>query len=300
MTINFSAARNYSWMSQASYLDLSTVINGNTDDLIRWLKNSPLNADKIFASDQATSFTAPTTGFTFIDHHPNDYLVGFSATVFKSNADQSYTIAVRGTEPTLGQAYADLWNADVLGVVLQGKARDQVVEAYRYYKALITPQGQSVSYSTSEMLNLLSLKAGSHVVYSPLMLADLAALGVQLATDIGLGAIPAGSKVNFTGHSLGGHVATLLAQMVAGEGSTSVGEVVTYNAPGQGGIVGELLKYLGIPLADQTIASKIINLIGEGGMDATAEIGDRPGEIKNVFIEKEGNISMDNHSICRR
>ena len=227
MFITYSI-RNFSWMSQASYLDFSSVVQGTSTFQEKLTVNDGYANDKRFAITQADNFTDLTTGFTFINHHPNDFLVGFSATVFQSNADGSYTIAVRGTEPTLGQAYADLLNADVLGVVLQGKARDQAVEAYRYYKMLITPKEESVSYSMSEKLNLLSLKAGAHVVYSPLMLAELAVLEIQLATDTGIGAIPVGSTVNFTGHSLGGHVATLLAQMVAGEGSTSIGEVVTF------------------------------------------------------------------------
>lgn len=75
------------------------------------------------------------------------------------------------------------------------------------------------------------------------MLAELAVLEIQLATDTGIGAIPVGSTVNFTGHSLGGHVATLLAQMVAGEGSTSIGEIATYNAPGQNSVFGNISNW---------------------------------------------------------
>jgi hypothetical protein len=40
MTINFNAAMNYSWMSQASYLDLSGIVAGDTTGLVTHLKES--------------------------------------------------------------------------------------------------------------------------------------------------------------------------------------------------------------------------------------------------------------------
>ena len=133
MAINFDAATNYSWMSQASYLDLSTVVAGNRDSLILNLNTSSLNNDKIFAADQATSFTDPTSGYSLISQLPNT-TNGTSLTVFKSNSntDGSYTIAVRGTEP-FAQMGTDLAQ-DVVGVVAAGKATVQLFEAFRYYK----------------------------------------------------------------------------------------------------------------------------------------------------------------------
>ncbi len=86
MTINFTAATNYSWMSQASYLDLGTVVSGDTSGLIRRLQDSLLNNDKIFAADQATSFTDPTSGYSLISQLPNT-TNGTSLTVFKSNSN---------------------------------------------------------------------------------------------------------------------------------------------------------------------------------------------------------------------
>lgn len=154
MAINFDAATNYSWMSQASYLDLSTVVAGNRDSLILNLNTSSLNNDKIFAADQATSFTDPTSGYSLISQLPNT-TNGTSLTVFKSNSntDGSYTIAVRGTEP-FAQMGTDLAQ-DVVGVVAAGKATVQLFEAFRYYKKITTAAGQAVTYSTAEV-NALS------------------------------------------------------------------------------------------------------------------------------------------------
>lgn len=117
MALTIKQLLDYSWMSQASYLDF----NG-TRDFISELKNSPsINPDKILADNQAALFADLTNGYSFISYTPND-LTGFSATVFKSNADNTYTIAVRGTEPSGWQVASDLIWADGVGVVFGGKA----------------------------------------------------------------------------------------------------------------------------------------------------------------------------------
>lgn len=99
MALAINQLLNYSWMSQASYLDFSGLSFGASGtDLASTLKDrNGINPEKILSDTQATQFTAPATGYSFINTHPNDH-TGFSATVFKSNADNTYTIAVRGTE----------------------------------------------------------------------------------------------------------------------------------------------------------------------------------------------------------
>ena len=82
MTLTIKKLLNYSWMSQASYLDFS-----GSRSFLDELKSSPINRDKILANDQALSFTNPTDGFSFVSYAPNYQDTGFSATVFKSNAD---------------------------------------------------------------------------------------------------------------------------------------------------------------------------------------------------------------------
>jgi Ca2+-binding RTX toxin-like protein len=289
MAINFTAAKNYSWMSQASYLDLSTVISGNADSLVNWLKSSTLNADKKFVSDQATTFTDRTTGYSFISQLPNT-TNGASLTVFKSNENNTYTIAVRGTEPDQ-QFGVDLFDADVIGVVLAGQAKRQLFDAYRYYKQLTTGLNAPVTYTQSELFDMALLVTGKS---NPALLTGSNYLG----NDSGLGLVSPNATVNFTGHSLGGHVATLLAQFIAKNSAGNVGDIVTYNAPGQGGIIAEIAKLFGIEMASQTIADKVTNIIGEGGIKVTAEIGSRPGTIENIFIEKEAN-PISNHSIVK-
>ncbi|MDP3608619.1 MAG: hypothetical protein Q8R74_06040 [Methylophilus sp.] len=70
MALTIKQLTNYSWMSQASYLDFSGLIF-NDPRLASNLKNSSINADKILADAQASTFTDPTDGFSFVSYAPN-------------------------------------------------------------------------------------------------------------------------------------------------------------------------------------------------------------------------------------
>jgi hypothetical protein len=164
MTLTIKQLTNYAWMSQASYLDFDglspNALPGQIEDKLTNTRS--INAHNIFTSAQAALFTGsntsdPTDGFSFVSYAPNYLNTGFSATVFKSNADNSYTIAVRGTEPEISLS-GDLFRADALGVVLQGKALEQLFVGYRYYKQL-TATGSTASYSQQELTAMASVTA---------------------------------------------------------------------------------------------------------------------------------------------
>ncbi|MCI0563015.1 MAG: hypothetical protein MN733_31445, partial [Nitrososphaera sp.] len=96
-----------------------------------------------FTPRQANAFVDDATGYTLLNHQPNDPS-GFSASVFRSNETGQIVIAFRGTEGSprdldLGDIAAD---ADIL---VTGYARQQIVSAYNYYQRLIAPAGQPVS-----------------------------------------------------------------------------------------------------------------------------------------------------------
>lgn len=96
MAMTIKQLLDFSWMSQASYLDFS-----GSRSFQAMLTNSPINPDKLFSPTQATLFTAPTNGYSFVNYQPNDP-TGFFATVFKSNSTSNdYTIVVLGTEPSV-------------------------------------------------------------------------------------------------------------------------------------------------------------------------------------------------------
>lgn len=308
MAITIKQLLNYSWISQASYLsfeglDKNTLVTTVQERLGRGL----INEDKNFASEQAKTFlglTTPADGFSFQAYRPNRGNIfsggdGFSATVFKANAGGQYTIAVRGTEASLFNPQ-DLIE-DTLGVVLAGKAVNQLIAAYRYYKQLTTAEGVQVSYTASEIAQLTSLYTRSATFallpVSISLATFLAGLVINGDENKGLGIIPAGSTVNFTGHSLGGHVASLLANMVALNGVGTVGEIYTYNAPGLNALPSEINNWLGITSGVPALVPTF-NLIGKAGISVTAGLGSVPGPTQKLFIEYSGD-PLDNHSIVK-
>ena len=149
MAITTKQLLNYSWMSQAAYLDFSGLSNSTSATIVQGrLTASPINAANNFATEQAKNFLGldtvdPTDGYSFISQLPNT-TNGTSMAVFKNNdvTNGSYTLAIRGTEPT-AQLFTDLLQ-DIFGVVLAGKAKVQLIEAFRYYKQITTAGGQVV------------------------------------------------------------------------------------------------------------------------------------------------------------
>ena len=99
------------------------------------------------------------------------------------------------------------------------------------------------------------------------------------------GFVQANEKISITGHSLGG----FLAQALATEPSyvSRIDKVYTYNAPGFGGPVADVLQALGIPnpLIGQVPPGKVTNLIASDGISSLAGLGVHIGEIETVFIE---------------
>ena len=297
MAITIKQLLNYSWMSQASYLDFNGLIaNDSTLNFISKLKDSPINTDKIFAVEQANTFSSSSSGFSFQDDMPNDN-VGFSATVFKSNESNHYIFSVRGTEQNVILNSVDLVE-DLLGVVLAGKAADQVISGYRYYKQLTTAAGAQVTYTNAEITELVGLWNRSVAYGSRLKESFINLLQSDISDNKGLGIVPAGAVVDFTGHSLGGHVAALVANIAAQNNAGVVGEVVTYNAPGLKAIPNEILNWLGINTG-QTALVPTLNIVGEGGLNVTAGLGAVYGLKQNLFIEVNSLNPIDNHSIVK-
>ena len=331
MALTIKQLTNYSWMSQASYLDFTGVSSGATGLALEGkLTNSIINAHDVFTADQARMFTGSNTtadstdGFKFVSYAPNYQNTGFSANVFKSNADNSYTIAVRGTEPEFSLS-GDLFRADALGVVLQGAALEQLFVGYRYYTQL-TAMGSNSSYSQQELTAMATLLVTAHdknvntalffiapvagvistwvsgLTFAERVQSLATALQPVLSNDpsIGAGAIPVGATINFTGHSLGGHVAALLAEMVAQYGNSTIGDIATYNAPGINALSYEIQNWLTVGTATtQTgVLARRVAVVSDGGADVTAGLGQTNGIVQRTFIETSSD-PLSNHSIVK-
>lgn len=234
---------------------------------------------------------------------------GFQGIIFKDKIDNKYVFAIRGSE----QIGKDFIYADGGDIGRFGFAAGQAADMYRYWKKLTTQEGQVVNYSQQEKIQLFLMTTASPSFWGSLVtgalliagIADTAEYAAFLAgfkSDVGLGAISASTKVDVTGHSLGGNLAYVFASMFP----NNIGDVATINAPsingGLGNVQGigitgqDILKLLGFSTVDQ---SKITSLTAEG--DAVHLVsGAQIGSIVNISQEVGHGVLdplANNHSV---
>ncbi len=134
------------------------------------------------------------------------------------------------------------------------------------------------------------LVAGESATLSP----QYAALQSYYAQLVEQGTLRPNELFSVTGHSLGG----FLAQAFTVDHATNIQHTYTYNAPGIGGAVIEVLERLGV--AEHTVPSGLItNLISKNGLSIAAGLGTQIGTPVNIFIEETGlNTSFHDHQIA--
>ncbi|MGQ0509506.1 MAG: hypothetical protein ACT4P9_02745 [Betaproteobacteria bacterium] len=305
--MNLRQLRDLSWMSNAAYNNFRSEARENpqflAEDLSRPAAANP-SGPSTFTKEQADAFTgvradAGQATYTLLWHEPNTSS-GFSATVFRNEQSGETTLAVRGTEfnANLFNLATDLLQADVLGVGWHGVAKGQLADAFRLYKRLITPEGQAVTYTSQQLAALRQLGA-SYVEVLP----ELGGDRLVPPDDVGIGALADSlTPMNLTGHSLGGHVALMLGEMVTRlSGGGEIGQVATFNAPGVGGpqVLQEVREWLGIENVEAVaVAPKVVNVFAEKGMSFTAGLGGYVGTTLPAFIESVAN-PISNHSMVR-
>jgi hypothetical protein len=183
------------------------------------LASTALAAYGAHISDATLKLTLENGGFTptqaneFIDRYQyvdnlENQLSGLSATLFFDTIDQKHVLAIRGTEFGGLGIFNDVLSADLMGIGATGFASEQGADLYRYWKRLITPKGQEVSYSLTEMTQLYMLENASSLILGPIIgSAAFILFQNTFNDDIGLGLVDPYEEVNVTGHSLGGHLA---------------------------------------------------------------------------------------------
>ncbi|MCU7923332.1 MAG: hypothetical protein KZQ88_11635 [Candidatus Thiodiazotropha sp. (ex Dulcina madagascariensis)] len=265
-------------LSDASYAELDGISNIELEDAL---------IDSGFTPTQATDFVRH---WRVADHQP-DTTSGFSATVFERlddarNGTGEFTIAMRGT-----MGLVDI-GEDIFNLAAQGVAREQAFDLYRYYKKLTTPEGQSVEYTTAELLMLTALQ--SSAFHPSTTSVEYLAVLAQTNLDTGLGTLDPTTKVDITGHSLGGHLSMLFTVMFP----LAVDHVYTYNGAGLGGAGAELLDKAGF--SGGVPVSQVTNIVSDQGIDITAGVGFVIGDTERIFIEQGSGITsgIHNHSIA--
>jgi hypothetical protein len=157
-----------------------------------------------FSDTQAEQFI---DRYQYVDQLPNQ-LSGFSATLFWDKLEEKHVLAIRGTELDLLGIPTDGISADFLGIGATGYASEQAADLYRYWKQLITPEGQAVSYTTTELVQLYILETASSFSVSEIISSTAFLLFQSTFNgDVGLGLVDRYEQVDVTGHSLGGHLA---------------------------------------------------------------------------------------------
>jgi len=101
-----------------------------------------------------------------------------------------------------------------------------------------------------------------------------------------------GEQLAVTGHSLGG----FLAEAFTVDHATSISHTYTYNAPGVGGVLIDLLQAVGV--VGQTVPTDLITNLIATGPSFTASLGSQLGNPENIFIETSS-FSPNDHSIER-
>lgn len=280
-----------SQLAQAAYAVLDASFN-NTNTYI-----AALRAEENFSETQATQFASQYS----IIHDQQNTSDGFSATLFQNTAG-TFTLAIRGTEPSFPSIVNDLLLTDFGDIGGDGIALKQAVDLFNYYQLLTTEIGNQAMQLEfyegdvapeegvpSQIIEYDTLITGLPTVYRYLKVID--------SVD-GLEKIPPDAKINVTGHSLGGHLALILARL----DPNHINEVYTYNAPGFDksrlgsndtewffGAIKTLQQQeegLSTVLESGWPEDKLNNLVTP--LDIVSDIGDVPGEQLNQFGEADG------------
>lgn len=154
---------------------------------------------------------------------------GFAAMLVRNDTTGKKVLTIAGTEPSgPGQMVQDLIQADAQQIGLYGIALAQVVSLYNYVQVLrgtgevdqlVLKRGETPPVGIQSCQIPANPEGGATALY----------LWIEKTTPAtGLGKIDANEQLTVTGHSLGGHLASLAVALFPDVFTSAV----TFNAPG--------------------------------------------------------------------
>jgi hypothetical protein len=213
----------YARLADASYVDLSNVT---------WLNDPVAVANDAVSEGRLPRYLADATfntsasGWQVVGYDDSQNgASGFAATLFK-NTEGKYVLAMRGTEAGAQQTFIDLLGADLKEIGFFGLALSQTVSMANFMLRLQGAQGANnvLQFELRSSTSSAAPAMGPNVIGAPMGQAGAWFWLEPRRDGQGLGTLPAGTRIDVTGHSLGGHLAGNDIYMVT---SASVGVPMT-------------------------------------------------------------------------
>ncbi|MES9957227.1 MAG: putative Ig domain-containing protein [Sedimenticola sp.] len=317
-------------MAEASYVKFDRIYGTNTnysdrDDLVYILdKNTDEDFEGEFSVTQAEAFASKW----IVIHHQKNTESGFSATLFK-NGSGEYVLGIRGSEFSWYPFNnTDLLSTGINDIAIDGLAIHQIVDLYNYWQQLTAAKGSVYKVKTLETQSSLTAdynkarlgqvtstgesaedflkkfharndviidnEPNGKIVRQVTEVNSDTLYGDERRTGLGISGLVSG-KVDVTGHSLGGHLATAFTRLFPSLNSTAYSingaGFATGNIPGVGGDaklnISNLFSSLGG--ADSFKSNNILNLFGDKYPEIVSQDSHnglkQQGDHQPVFIE---------------
>ncbi|MEZ5436032.1 MAG: hypothetical protein R3E67_05660 [Pseudomonadales bacterium] len=199
----------------------------------------------------------------------------------KKTLDQKEALKEAGMTEDQAIQFASRW-PDVI---------EQYTDAISGFSATLFRNGNEVCLAIAGTDSLLDVAIDIGLAEGLGAQAQYNALQGFYGSLISTGKIQSTDSVTVSGHSLGGFLAQIFAVDHAGE----IAQTYTYNAPGIGGSVAQILDLMGVA-ATNIDTSNILNVQGDG-FSVTAGLGTLLGSVQQVQIENNAIWIPGDHTI---
>jgi hypothetical protein len=261
-------------LAEAAYIDFGVVPHGGlTESQLKTVLATKADA---WPEARRNEFALH---WRVVAHQPNTES-GFSGTLFErvnpQPGEQRFVVAMRGTEGTeLSQLGPDLAFADLGLLVADGLAWKQIIDMHNWWPKISTPIGELYAHAiaVSDPNGTFQAYEGAvtavPIPFPNLLVRERFRVERVYPGMTGEGLVPEGERVDVTGHSLGGNLASAFAWLNAAQ----THEVLTINGAGYSslGPANSNVNYLFSALGGATNfgASNILDrLKGGAGNDA--------------------------------